>query len=489
MRRLGRLAQDTPASRERYIDLLRAVAIVLVVLGHWLVTVIGREADGRLTGHSALPDLPWAQPVTWLVQVLPVFFLVGGYANAASLTSAYRRGRDATGWLLDRAGRLVRPTTVLLLALAAASAATRALGAPAVEVRAAAWFATVPLWFLAGYLAVVALTPVMYTLHRRYGLAVPVALVALVAAGDLGRLSGPEALATGNFLFGWLAIHQVGFAWRDRTAGQPTGPGPASGTMAGRWSTALPMGLRAAGALLVTGLVALVALTWWGPYPVSMINIPGERLHNMSPPSLALLALATAQLGLILLLREPAERWLHRHRPWRVVVAVNAVIMTIFLWHVTAAILVAGGLDAAGLLPTPTVGTAGWWLWRLPWLALLTVVLAGLVAIFGRFEWRSTRRSAAGRRSHHPDQLGRAAGPLGSAAGRLTRGAVVGPLTVVGYTALILGLIVNSATPRDRPEPLGLPLAALAAYLIGAALLRTLRAGRPVPATTPGPAA
>ncbi|MFD0819747.1 acyltransferase, partial [Micromonospora zhanjiangensis] len=402
MGRLGRLAAGTPAGRERYVDLLRAIAIVLVVLGHWLIIEVTHPSGGRLTGHSALDAIPWAPPLTWLFQVIPVFFLVGGYANAASLRKAYdrggRTGRTALDWLTTRSGRLVRPTTVLIVVLAAAAAGATLVGAAGVQTRQVVWFATIPLWFLSAYLAVVLLTPVMYALHRRFGLAVPLVLVGLVGIGDLARFRGPESLADANFLFGWLAIHQVGFAWREASAPDPaerTGPAKAGrGARTGRdgsTRTRLPMSGRAGVVLVTVGLVALVLLTVVGPYPVSMLDLPGE-LRNSAPPTLALLATATFQLGVVVLLRGPAERWLRRPGPWRVVVGVNAVVLTIFLWHVSATILLVGLLDRLHLLPTVAPNTAFWWLLRLPWLAGLLVLLAGLVAVFGRIEARGDRR-------------------------------------------------------------------------------------------------
>ena len=78
MRRLREIAGRTPAERERYVDLLRAVAITLVVLGHWLIAVLDHDVAGRLRGHNALEDITWARPGTWLFQVMPLFFLVGG---------------------------------------------------------------------------------------------------------------------------------------------------------------------------------------------------------------------------------------------------------------------------------------------------------------------------------------------------------------------------------------------------------------------------
>ena len=98
MAALRELADRTPASRERYVDLLRAAAIVTVVLGHWLISGIGYDQRGRPTGHSALDQLPWAFPITWVVQVIPMVFIVGGYANAASLASHRRRGSTGGAW-------------------------------------------------------------------------------------------------------------------------------------------------------------------------------------------------------------------------------------------------------------------------------------------------------------------------------------------------------------------------------------------------------
>jgi fucose 4-O-acetylase-like acetyltransferase len=436
LRRLAQVAESTPASRDRYLDLLRALAITLVVLGHWLIAVVSYGGHHRPTGHSALDNLHWAYPVTWLLQVMPVFFVVGGYANAASLSSHRRKGGDAVGWLLDRADRLIRPTTALLLVLSIGAVAARLAGADAALVRTAVWTASIPLWFLSAYLVVVLLTPVMYRLHERLGLAVPAVLVALVALGDIARFAGAAVLADGSYLFGWLVIHQVGFFWRDgrlRFAGRAWLP-PLAG-----------------------GVAALVLLTVVGPYPITMIDVTGEHIKNASPPTLALLAAATAQLGLIMLLHDPAERWLRGRRPWQLVVAGNSVVLTVFLWHMTAVLILIGVLWWAHLLPTPLVGTVGWWVWRVPWLLLLTVVLAGLVAVFGRLEARGAR-------------------PLPIRLPELSRRRLPRlVLTAVAFTATVFGLLVNNIVSPLHPEPTGVPVPALTAYLAGAAILRLLR--------------
>lgn len=444
LRQIAQVAQNTPASRDRYLDLLRALAITLVVLGHWLITAIFYNAHHQPTGHSALEDLSWAYPITWIVQVLPVFFIVGGYANAASLESDRRRGGNATDWLLERAARLIRPTTVLLVVLAVATVIARLIGINLTEARTAVWVASIPLWFLSAYLAVVLLTPVMYRLHRRFGLGVPVVLVVLVALGDLARFAGFAFLAYGSYLFGWLVMHQAGFFWRD---------GRIRFT---RWSWVLP---------LAGGVAALVLLTIVGPYSISMIDVSGERIKNASPPTLALLAAATMQLGLIMLLHNPAQRWLRRRRPWTVVVAANAVVLTIYLWHMTAVLAVVGVLWWINKLPTPRVGTSAWWLWRVPWLLLLAAALAVLVAIFAPVEMRANRRSRL-LPGLVPAWLRRAL--------RYRTPSVV--LAVAGFGATIIGLLINNIASSTLPQPVGIPVSALVAFLAGALVLRLLRA-------------
>lgn len=446
MTRAREIAERTPARRERQVDLLRAIAITAVVIGHWLAMVV-EPVDGTIHGYSALSELGWAHPVTWAFQVMPVFFMVGGFANAASLES-HRRGAGGTaaGWLLNRSARLVQPTAVLLVTLGLGALIARAAGADPDLIGTAVWLASLPLWFLVAYLAVVFLTPVMHALHRRAGLAVPGLLLVPVLIGDILRLRyGEEVFGYGNFLFAWLAIHQIGFCWQD-----------------GR----LPPRPRVAVPLLAGGAVGLVALTVAGPYPISMVTVPGAAVQNSSPPTLALVALAATQLGLALLVRNRSERWLRRSGPWLVVVAVNSVILTLFLWHMSAAVIATVGLSLAGLLPAPPVDSAAWLWWQIPWIALLAAVLAILVVLFGRFETRVLASPAP--RPRPPAGL--------AAAGQRT--GVLTAITIAGYLAALLGLLWQATAGEGYHGPLGLPTGSLLVFLAGAGLLWLARVAR-----------
>ena len=423
MSRLRELAEATAPERDRYVDFLRALAITAVVLGHWLALVVTYR-DGRLGGRNLLTLLDWTHLATWIFQVMPLFFLVGGYASAASLRSA-RLG--AAAWVLNRMARLLRPTTVLVVTLVAAAVAGVELDVPLAGT--AVWAAAIPLWFLVAYVTVVALSPVMFALHERFGVGVVIALAVAVGLGDLLRLAfDVPIVGQSNHVLGWLAINQLGFAWRD-----------------GLLARAAVARLLAAG-----GGATLLALTIVGPYPVSMVGVPGAPVQNTSPPTLALLALAAAQTGVALLCAPAARRRLDSARNWTVVVAVNSVVLTLFLWHMTAAVVGAAALYPTGLLPNLTPGSGAWWLLRLPWLGVLATVLALFLIPLARIE------------------LGRSR-PVGALVGR-----EAGPLVTTGVVAVLAGLLSFPLTGPD--DGAGQRIAGLATYIVGLLLLRAARA-------------
>ncbi|NED97773.1 acyltransferase [Phytoactinopolyspora alkaliphila] len=436
-------AEKTPDDRNRHVDLLRALAISVVVAGHWTAVVV--TTDDGVEGSNALSQLSWSHPVTWALQVMPIFFLVGGFANGASLGSHHRSGGDAAGWLLNRSARLLRPTTFFLVAVTAAGFTARAFGVDPDLVAMGIWAASIPLWFLAAYLSLVFLAPLLYAVHRRYGLAFPAAVAAVVLLLDVARLGyGVPLIGSANFLLVWLIFHQLGFSWQDGSLR----PRPAYAAAAG-----------------AAGLGLLVWLTAFGPYPVSMVGVPGEELQNTSPPSFALVLLGLIQTAVALALRGPANRLLQRGRPWTAVVAVNAVILTVFLWHMAAAVATAVVLYGTGVMPEPDVDSGAWLLLRIPWLAACAVVLAALVTATSRLEVRSG--GGPGR--------GHAVGDAVLAGGFELTAAAWRVITTLGLVSVVAGLLSIAMADRDYEDVTGFPLWALAAYLTGAGLLRLAR--------------
>ena len=359
------LAERTPAARNRYVDLLRAVSILAVVVGHWLIAA-PHFLNGEIRLDHMLGISPWTQWLTWGFQVMPVFFVVGGYSNAASWTAALRTHQPFDAWFSSRLQRLLRPVLMLIAVWTLLGLAGRLGGVSPATIKIASQAALVPIWFLAVYVMVAALVPATHAAWRRCGFGSFWALAGAAVLVDTAVFgAGLRGLGWANYMFVWLAVHQLGYAWRDGRLGGPRKSLP--------WAFA--------------GLAALLFLMEVANYPRSMVGVPGEEVSNTLPPTLAMLALAALQSGLLLSIEKPARRWLHRKGPWTATILINGMIMTVYMWHLTVLVLTVGVatlLGGIGLGLEP--GSASWWASRPIWMAGLALGLLPFVAVFGRFE-------------------------------------------------------------------------------------------------------
>src|SRR3954469_9731207 len=192
----------SPAARELSVDFYRVLAMVFVVSGHWLVSAVTFR-DGRFGNDYPLVVLPWTQWLTLLFQVVPVFFLVGGYASAASWMHQREAGfQHGQGWVRSRLGVILGPTTAYVLLVLATVAVLGWIGAPGSRLSFGGWAVAMHLWFVPVYLLVVLLTPVAMAAHRRWGLAVPAVLALAVAGVDGAARLVPE-VGLANYLLCW----------------------------------------------------------------------------------------------------------------------------------------------------------------------------------------------------------------------------------------------------------------------------------------------
>jgi hypothetical protein len=374
------LVDATPDSRDRVVDLLRAVSIAVVVLWHWTFSIT-QWRHGALWMPNPIADVPGLWAATWLLQVMPLFFLVGGYANLAGWDGVVRAGGGARVFLARRFSRLVRPVAVYVGVWTVVDLAWRASGGRSVLDWGMVVF--VPLWFLGVYVGAVSLVPLTARLHSQHHRATLVTLAVGIGLADLLRLgAGVEALGLVGSALVWVFAHQLGYLWRDWTGGASalsTGPAAALSTR------------RRGLVLLAGGLGTLVLLTTFGPYSQSMVAVRGDDVSNMFPTTACIAALAVLQLGAVLVVRPALTRWLRRRQVWRTVVAANAVAMTVFFWHMTALVVFLLAYEAAGFT-LATDPTAGWWLTRPVWIVGPGLVLAVLLATFARFELPGRKR-------------------------------------------------------------------------------------------------
>jgi peptidoglycan/LPS O-acetylase OafA/YrhL len=381
-RLVAKIEAATAPDRDRAIDGLRALAICGVVVGHFLVLALTARPDGALRVTSPLIWLPAFAPLSWVLQLLGLFFLVGGYAAAKSLARAdgYR------AWVGRRTLRLVRPVVVVATALGAAVPLLALAGVPAGTLRSTVVLVVQPLWFIGVYTVITALTPVAVALTKRLGVWAALPGCALVAVVDLLRYGPwhdamPGWLGLVNLLPGWSFAYLLGVAWARGRVGR-----------------------RGAVLLTAGGAVVMVLLVRHLGYPASMVGVPGAGRTNAHPPSLLVLALAAVQCGAAILSHDRLAALLSR-RPglWAAVALANLGAMTIFCWHQVALMTLSGG--ALAVAPGGLPGLHGapvdlvWVAHRLAWLPVYAAVLVAYVTVARRFEI-SRPPGAAGDRSH-----------------------------------------------------------------------------------------
>lgn len=395
-----RLAAETPPDRDRAVDVARLAALVVVIFGHCALLLATIDGGGVRIGNI-LGEIPALAPVTWVLQVMPLFFLAGGAAGAYG----WHAGKSWGTWLFARAQRLCRPVFWYLAAWSVGLLAVRlTLGAESAADLGRESVAL--LWFLGVYLVVLGFVPALTRLSTGRSVAVVVGcLVAAAAAVDAIRISvGTPMAGVANFVIVWLipVVFGVGYARR-------------------------LIGPRTALVVSAVALTAQTVLAIVGPYEISLVVTGAEHLSNVSPPTLLLALHCTWMSGVFIACAGAIRRWAERPRVWYVVAIGNGGAMTLYLWHIVAIAIAAFSLHLAGL-DAYDVEASGFW----PRLALRAVVFA--VVMFAMFRLLSPLEH---RRLPWWDA------PVGATG---TRSTVAGVLIMVAGVALVL-LAKNGLTP------------------------------------------
>ncbi|QLL05051.1 acyltransferase family protein [Mycobacterium vicinigordonae] len=345
----GAPSDNATRERDRAVDVARLTALIVVMFGHCALLLGTVDSDGVHIGNllGALPELA---PITWLVQVMPLFFLAGGAAGAYG----WHQGTAWGSWLFTRAQRLCRPVFWYLAAWAAALVvAGKALGEESAADLGRECVAL--LWFLGVYLVALAFVPVLTRLRsgRSIGLVVGGLLAAATAVDGIRFTVGTAESGVANFLIVWLIPVVIGVGY-------------ARGLIK----------VAAAVWTAVCALAAQVALAVAGCYEVSLVVTGAERMSNVSPPTLLLALHCTWMSCAFVAAAGAIRRWAARPRVWRVVAMGNAGAMTLYLWHIPAIAVAAFALNGFGL-DAYDVHAPGFW----ELLALRAVVFAGVMIV------------------------------------------------------------------------------------------------------------
>lgn len=359
---------DAGPGRDRYIDFLRAFSLLVVVAWHWVFTIVIWKDDGpHATSPIGFTTGLWA--ATWLLQVMPLFFYVGGYSHLVSWEKAQAKGERLGRFVYKRLKRLAVPAILLFVIWTGAGIALGAIF-NLKWIGRAVLLVVSPLWFMGVYLMLVALLPVFLWLHRRWDSIVIVWFAAAAGAVDILRFRyHHEWLGMVNMIMVWGLCHQLGFFYQ-------------------RIVTATR---RADWTLFWAGLAALAGLVFSGIYPGSMVGVPGER-SNMAPPTLCIVALVLFQAGVAEVLRPRMEARLVRPRWAKVNETINRFSMPLFLFHTTGMAMHRAVKYALAGNKNEARAPDGWWWLSRPF-AFIGPLLFTLpvIYLFGR-QWVRPQR-------------------------------------------------------------------------------------------------
>lgn len=347
-----RLAAD---GRDLVADAARSGALLVVVAWHWIFSITHRRADGSLTMPNPVDEIPYGWALTWILQVMPAFFVVSGAVNVASLR---RRTGPATTWVSARVRRLGTAVAVVAAAcLAFEVTAWGLFGQSGWTVRHIP--VLVPLWTVAILAALTPVTPIAERAWRRSPALALGAVAGVLAAAELGRFAaGVEVAGLVSTFAVWTGAYLLGFLYRDVVDGvRSASLGPV---------------------LVASGLAGLALLTTLGPYPMSMVATRTDELSNLWPTSAAVLALAVLQAGVLVTLGERLHRRLDRPGARRRIEAVGALGLPVYLLHMFALVLFVHALEGAGLV-LPAGTSPAWWLARPIFLIAPAVLLVPMV--------------------------------------------------------------------------------------------------------------
>ncbi|GAA1124671.1 acyltransferase [Citricoccus alkalitolerans] len=350
-RQFGHTAEASPATgRDTGIDLVRAWCVLVVVLLHALmagVTVSGAGPEFVNTAEGAA----WFAPLSWAVQVMPLFFVVGGFAGSIAYRRLRHRGGTPVDFLAGRVHRLLLPAVLSVGAAGLGLAILAAGGVPADLVLTAGFRYGQPLWFLGVFLVCQALLPALIAVHDRAPLRSILGLAAAAVAVEVLRTAtGLEGTGFLNLAFVWLTLQQLGFFLAD-----------------GRLDA---LNRRT---LVMTGLGAITLLA--GFFITGTFS--PDLIENLNPPTPALLLVGVAQTALLSLVRPTLTRLSAHPRIAAVTDFVTPRTMTIYLWHMPVLLTMAGAtawvaMGTGVTLPEPS--SAAWWLTRPLWLGVAAVL-------------------------------------------------------------------------------------------------------------------
>lgn len=350
--------------RNHLIDLARALSVFVVVTFHCLLyRIVVVDGAPAMVPWAPRPHAAW-WAASWFIMIIPLFFIAGGFAHALVVDRMRAQGRGYTYYLTSRARRLVGPLLVFAGFFTLLGTAAAWLWDAGATVALSVQFAQL-LWFIATYLVIVGVAPLMVTLHDRFGVLPMLALTVLAVAVDAWAMaSGTNDLRYLNLVTVWPLCHQLGIAYHRGWFRR------------GRaWVPWL--------ALVLSAATIPVLIAGFG-YPGSSIGLGDIPVANVLPPTAAMIVLGFGQTALLGLLERAGVAATLPPRVERGLGVANALAVTTYLWHIPCIVIAAVALYAVTVAAPALTSVL---LSQVAVAALTWAIIVAVVPLIGRAEY------------------------------------------------------------------------------------------------------
>jgi len=318
---------NTSISRERFIDFLKTFGLLLLVFNSFSFLNINYSGGEYLIINNSFSSSN-SSIVTWFTVGLPIFIFSMGFTNLIAWYSNV--GRDGSQWnyLVDRINSLLGPVLVLIFAvsislniLLRSNLIPNYLTTTEDGVISLVEFTLWPLWLVSIYMVMVMFAPLTIYLHKKYPYPTLVLLVLVTIFIDILEVPiNYSYIQVFNYLFFWLAIHQLGYFYADGK-----------------------IQMFKKSIYFLFSVVLYGFLYYQVFFNEKVINFANYRLNSVSnedPPSAYYLIASFAFLFLLISLQKYFVKLLNNRKVWLIFSHIHSNIYTIYLWHLISLIIV-----------------------------------------------------------------------------------------------------------------------------------------------------
>ena len=320
MRSVFTEVDNTSIARERFIDFTKIIGLVLLITNSFTFLKL-EESGGELFINNLSGSSQSYIVITWFTAGMSLFFFSMGFNNLIAWYSNV--GRDGSQWnyLVDRINTLLGPvlvwiftSTIVLNILSRSETFPSYLTTVEDGIMPSIEFMLWPLWLVSIYVVMVLFAPLTIFLHKKYPYATVLTLFTLTILVDNIDFSlNFSYIKLFNYLFFWIAVHQVGYFYADGKIQQIN-------INVFRYITVFSYGYHFYQSAVSDEYLSLAS------YRLLTIN-------NEDPPTTFYLIASIGLISLVFTLKNFIEKMLSNNKLWLLVSHIHANIYTIYLWH------------------------------------------------------------------------------------------------------------------------------------------------------------